>query len=334
MKKRLLEILIIGLFCLFPITTYALESIPITTTIENISNPTNAIITYQIKENGENIKGVQNAPTQIIADFSNQEVVNNTISKETIIDFSNTVFPAAGIYRYGLLQKETNDSHIILSSKMYEIFVEVTLQENGTLIKEVDPLVVDLDEYGKGPIEYLNTTHYTTIKIENRMDGELKEYDKDIYFRYRLSIDGPVGSIYTIMGQEEEVVFDGRIVETTNQYIVKPQEAENYVYIYLKKDQSVTIGWNPSGFGEIPIGIQYKIKKTSAEKWNTYINNQERDERSFITTGDENYCLIVHKRDFDSAVTGLFYNVLPFVLIISIILISTLLIMKWSQKKK
>ena len=214
---------------------------------------------------------------------------------------------------------------------MYEIFVEVTLQPNGTLTKEVNPLVVDLEEFGKGSIEYLNTTSNTSITIENRLEGELKEYDKDIYFKYRISINGSIGDIYTIMGQEEEVIFDGKLVETTNQYTVK--RTDNYMYVYLKEDQRIIIGLNANGFGEIPVGIHYTIKKESGEKWKTTMKSEETDERTFTTTSDGNYCLIVNKRDYDNALTGLFYNSLPYMILIGMILLSIACLMHIEKRR-
>ena len=79
MKKTILFLII--LFAFFPVTIFADESIPLKTTIENINNPSNIVVTYQLKENGENAKGATNVPEFIEADFSGVEVVDNKLIK-------------------------------------------------------------------------------------------------------------------------------------------------------------------------------------------------------------------------------------------------------------
>ena len=90
---------------------------------------------------------------------------------------------------------------------------------------------------------------------------------------------------------------------------------------------------NPNGFGEIPIGVNYKVKKTSGEKWISTINGEVKQEKTFSTSNDDNYCLIVNRRDYDDAVTGLFYNVLPYVLLIGMILFAIVVMIHWKKGK-
>ena len=333
MKKKVFYLIFILMMMIFPYHVKASASIPIKTIIENTNNPINTTITYELKKHFENTPGVGNAPERIVVDFSNVEVVDNKLVKEVLIDFTNTTFPQEGIYRYNVSQKEVSNLSVVPSNLNYEIYVNV-INQNGTLVTEVDPLAMNFEEAGKEAIEFLNTTMFTSITIENRLDGELKELDSTTYFRYKVTINGPEGDHYHIMGQEEEVIYDGKLVETVNEYEVKANQEDNYVYIYLKDNDRITIGTNLNGYGEIPVGIRYKVKKESGEKWLTKINGQEVNEKTFTTSNDNNYCLIVNKRDYDNAVTGLFYNILPYLLMIGFTLFAIFIIHTRFKNKK
>ena len=332
MKRKVLLWIALFFLLLIPNRVFADESIPLRTIIENTNNPINTTITYKLQNYVENPPGAENVPYTIVADFNGVEVVEGKLTKEVLIDFTNTTFPQAGTYRYGLSQTEVSNSTVVPSNLHYEIFVTVT-NVNGTLVKDVDQLAMNFEEYGKEDIEYLNTTMLTSISIENRLDGEMKELDKSTYFRYQITINGPLGDHYHIIGQDEEVIFDGKLVETTNEYIVK-ENNENYVYVYLKDNQRITIGINPNGYGEIPVSIRYKVKKDSGDKWLTKINGQDTKERNFTTSNDDNRVIIVNKRDYDNAVTGLFYNVLPYVLLIGMTVFAIFLMKTKFKKKK
>ena len=199
------------------------------------------------------------------------------------------------------------------------------------MVKEVNPLALNFEEAGKEDILYRNTTNYTYIIIENRLDGELKERDRDTYFRYQISIEAPTGNEFYIIGQDEEVIFNGKLVETSNKYIVG--ENGNDMYVYLKDGQSITIGLNPNGFYEIPIGIRYTIKKSLGDKWLTRMNSELASEKTYTTKSDNNHCVIVNKRDYDSAVTGLFYTTVPFLTLILMVLLGIIVVISFSQKK-
>ena len=86
------KVLFLLLLLLCPLSVFASESIPIKTVIENTNNPIPAIMKYELKPHPENALGVENAPQEIIVDFSNVEVVDNHLEKTVLIDFSNTTF--------------------------------------------------------------------------------------------------------------------------------------------------------------------------------------------------------------------------------------------------
>ena len=106
------------------------------------------------------------------------------------------------------------------------------------------------------------------------------------------------------------------------------------MYIYLKDKQEITIGHNELDFNEIPIDTEYTITKIDSSKWTTTINDKEIDTFTSKINNKKNEVLIINKRDYDDAVTGLIYNIIPFVLIIILMIGSFILFKKIKYKKK
>ena len=328
MKKKILFIIVFLLLC-FPIKVLANDKITLTNKIENISNPINGTITYKIQSQADNPQNVENVPDDIVLSFEGVEVEDNTLTQQIDIDFSNTIFQVPGVYRYGLTQKSTSDSNIKLLTKRYEIYVNVT-QEDGVLKTDVSPLVYDFKEQAKKELDYINTMDYTNITIESKVDGDYKEQDKNTYFKYKIKINGTKGDKYTITGQDDEITYKNQKIETTKEYIVE-EDDNNYVYIYLKDGQKATIGINESEFNEIPKNIECVITEIDGELWETTINEEKTKNKSFKTS-DKNNILIINKRDFDNAVTGLFYKIGPFILLLVISALAVIFITKQKNK--
>ena len=334
MKKKIVILLLLVLYIFLPKSIFALQSIPIKTTIENIRNPIKSTITYKVISNADNGRDILNEPTEVKVNFEEIEVEENTLTQITEIDFSETIYPHAGTYKYGITQKSSDNSNIVLSTAWYEVYVEVTMEEDGSLTKEVSPIAIDLDHWEKEEIEYTNTTRFTNLTLENRVEGDFKEIDKNTYFKYKVVLFGPVGDVYTIQGQDEIIVYDGEKITPTTEYIVEDNENTNFVYLYLKDGQKVTIGTNEEEFNEIPIGTEYIISKINGEKWETTMDDIEQIIKTGRTTEEENICYIVNTRNYDSAITGLFYRIFPFLIIIGVSLITIIILKKLNWKKK
>ena len=331
MKKLLL--VLIALFLFTPKYVYASTTLKITNTLENISNEIDASITYKIMPHAENPTGVTNDISSFELDFTNTPVENNKIVKEDEIDFSNVVYTTPGIYRYGIKQQSISDPNIKENKESYEIYVNVT-SEDGNIVVDVQPLVFDFQELEKKELEFTNEIDFTSLTIEQKLSGEYKEFDKNTYFKYKLTFYSKVNSKYTITGQDEKISYNGEEIETTNEYIVKDTEEENYVYIYLKEGQIVTIGLNELDFNEIPHQTEFVITKVDGEKWTTSINGKEKNTFTSRTTDKENKIVITNSRDYDDAVTGLFYNIFPFMIIIPFIVLDVIVFKKMKLKKK
>ena len=322
MKKKIL--LLIALLLFIPKEVLAEESITLKNTIDKITNPIDSEIIYKIKPHAENQKESENEPDNIKVSFKDIEVEENTLTAETTIDFSNTTYKYPGTYRYGIMQKSTDDESINLVKDTYEIYVTVTQETDGTLKTDVSPLVFDFENLEKDELKFTNTVNYTNMIIENKIKGDYK----DSYIKYKLTLYGKVGSKFTITGQDEEVNYNGEKIITSNEYTIT--EEDNYVYLYLKDSQSVTIGINELEFNEIPLKTEYKLEVEDWEKWDIRIDKQEeRIKRGVL--GEDNHIIITLERTFDSAVTGLFYTIIPFIILIVISIVSIIFIPKMKK---
>ena len=316
MKKKLILLLFICMYIIIPTNTYAATSLKITNKITNIRNSIDSTITYQIKPHTDNPQGVENDLTSYTIDFTDVEVIDNTITKEDEIDFSTVHYTIPGTYRYGIIQESSSDKSIVLEKKRYQIYVMVTKEEDNSIKVDVQPLVFDFKDLEKKELEYTNKLEYTTISLKQNNEGDYKDLDRNTYFKYKLEINSKVGSIYTITGQPEKIIYNDEEIETINEYEVK--EEDNYIYVYLKDGDKITIGLNELEFNEIPKDTEYTITKVNGEKWTTTINGKEIDTITLKTKAKDNEVLIINSRDYDNAVTGLMYNILPFILMILI----------------
>ena len=191
--------------------------------------------------------------------------------------------------------------------------------------------VIDLETGEKTDLKFEHQTVLTYIKIQNQTEGSLSNTGE--YFKYKLSILGNVGDRFKMVGQDSFITFEGRQIRTEDFYEVKEGE-DNFVYIYLKGNQKLTIGLLDGNIKQIPIGTKYKIQKVGARKWNTFINGEEVVETDYLIATEnpeENQITIVNHRDFDVAITGIFINILPFILLIALGVIRNIL---YNKKQK
>lgn len=360
MKKVIICIFLFILFSLIPNKTNALESITLVNEISPITNPTNLKIDYLVMPATENEDGVSGEIDELEVDFTGCSVQNYKIRKEVELDFSKVEYTKPGVYRYIVRQKRLSDTKtFIKSTQIYYIYVDVSKDDEGNNTIEVLDLVYDTEKQEKGDLIFNNETIFTHFEIENKVDGSMREQDREVYFKYKLVIKGEVNHQYNIIGQDKAVYYNGHYIGTDNTYTVKEGE-DNYLYIYLKDGQKVSIGMiveqipynvESSMDGEsysiggdsltkdiiieqIPIDTEMIVYKVDGEKWLTLMNGEEKISKSLIAKDDNNYLLIVNKRDFDSAITGAIYNNYPFVLVIIIICSGGIIFIKNKNIKK
>ena len=330
--KNVIKMSIISLFSFtFISVAHARETIELTTEISDVTNKVNNVFTYEIEPLQDNPQGSTNEPTTMNLEFNNETPdINNKVKKTAYIDFSQANYTKIGDYFYKV--KETNSSNpdtYPLSEQEYTVIVRVT-KRGGVVYKDVVNQALD-NESNKTDILFAHKPQYSYIIIESYTTGNTQNLDE--YFKYKLSIYGNIGDRYFISGQDETVYFEDQKINTTNYYEVK-EGSDNYAYIYLKRNQKVTIGLIcpecvDGGTNQIMVGTKYTLQKLSARKWQTTINNQLNSDYMEFTVGanpEKNLIVIKNEQNYDVAITGLFVNYLPYICLIAFGVISIIVI--------
>ena len=331
-KKILNYIFFITVFCFLSCTSVAADSEKITlvANIDGVSNKISNTFEYKIQpvgdlanSNTENLKNVK-------VSFNNATPNNKSVSSSYDIDFSNVNYTHLGVYEYVITETNSSDKQTFpVSTEKYKIFVEVTVNERDEIKKRVHPQVFDLNADEKTDLVFNHKAKYTYISIQNNITGELAKNNE--YFKYKISISGNLGDIYCISGQDNIVFYKGKRIITTKNYIVKSGD-NNYVYVYLRGNQRVTIGLLDND-PQIPIGAKYELLKMDAGKWETSINGKrEIKTNSLITKNDDNLINIINKKSFVSSVIGVFINILPFIILMSLGISGIFIILKLERK--
>ena len=293
------------------------EKITLTSTIKNITNSANNVYTYKIEPAESNIKDGLTETKYFKVNFENIEAdSSNSVTAHYDIDFSNIEFKQYGLYEYIITEVESSNPEVYpISNAQYKIYVQVVNEDDKT-IKKVAMQATNLQNDEKTKLVYTHVPNNTYIKIAHRVRGNAITPNE--YLLYKISINGNIGDKYNITGQDDTVVFNGKKITTNKIYTVKPGE-ENYCYIYLKEDQTITIGLVGQDLYQIPVGVEYKISSLESRKWKTIIDNVETksiNHKPTLKSGENNLVEIIQEKNFDVALTGIFINILPYLILI------------------
>lgn len=322
MNKRIIFIFIF-IFVLLPVKALAYDtSITLTDQILNTNNTVSNTFTYRITPDSNNKSGVSNEPTEVVVTLNNVKGHNNIVSYDYEIDFSNVHYTNYGIYKYLIEEISSSDmQNYSISNEKYYIYVLY----GSAGITSVYGQAYNVTDNSKSDLIFNHNHNYTNIKITNTTEGKLSKTDE--YFKFKLVINGKVGDRYYIDGQDPIIKFNKKNINTSNYYTVK--DKDNFVYIYLKKDQSITIG-TENNINQIPIGTHYSIQKIGSRSWETtydVINNYTTTDND-----EDNYIIIINRRDYDVAITGVFLDILPFIILIILGIVGLILLRKIGNK--
>lgn len=336
--KNIMKILVfIASIFVYTTNVYARENIQIQAEISNVTNNVTNTFTYNIESFDTNPTGATNEPKTINLKLDNVSPdTNNKVNGIINIDFSNTNYTKTGDYYYKITEAaSSNESTFPISKQEYTIIVRVS-KTNDVMSKNVISQAIDYN-FEKSDIVFTHNALFSYITIEAYADGIAQNLDQ--YFKYKISIYGNVGDRYYIHGQDSIVYFEDKKIYTTNYYEVKPGD-DNYVYIYLKRNQKVTIGLIcpeciEGSINQIMVGTKYSIEKISANNWNTTVNNDKELNYLELTVGenpDDNVLIINNEKSLDLVFDRLFLNYFPFIILIIFAVIG-IIIIKYLNKR-
>lgn len=304
--------------------TFAKENIVLTTSIDNVSN--NITNTFKYKIEPIEYTGAENEPKEITASFYSVKPNNHNVTIKNYIDFSNTLFPNLGVYEYYVSEISSDDSITFpTSNQKYKIIVEVSLDKDNNKIKKVFSQAIDLDNNEKTDLTFSHSGRYSFITIENSVNGKMTS--ENDYFKYEVSIFGNIDDEYIINGQDETVYFEGKKINTTKVCKVRDKKC----YIYLKGNQTVTIGKN-GDILQIPIGAKYTITMIDTRKIDTKINGKDISKVDYLITDKGDNVISIDNNIEFVTVRWIFINIFPYIILISLSIIGIILIIKTRKK--
>ncbi len=350
MKKKLFLFLflniILGMFYMIPVSALENHIVKITATIDGVKDPMNETFHYRLRSDGNNPDVPMGLPSEAEITLSGTPV-NEKLSGTTTLDFSRTVFTKVGTYVFELIEdRSSNEQDYPRSQKVYKIYVDVRTVGGKMEIQALEQ-GLNTSKNQKEDIVFEHAPFLSYIVINTDLSGPNAFWnDRGVYFKYRVTIEGPPGRVYTILGQDTKVTFDGKSVTPDQTYTIRgdgslyldknaPQLRRimaggdtNYVDIYMKESQTVTIGYDGKN-GQIPVGTNYRIYKMEALKWDTHVDGKHATASSVKTVSinpRENATVFVHSRDIDIPITGLFIDHWPILLLLAITILGIVFI--------
>ena len=333
-KKISLKILLTFIMIIsFNSEVFADTSINVHKYVSNVSDINNTFY-YDIIPSNENPDSV----TGLVSNFEivfdeNTEISNVTAHKEYTIDFSDVVFDKVGVYKFKVIERESENEKVYpRDTNTYIVLVNVTHDVNSDneptndLLVDVNPLAIHEESNSKSEVRF-DTNPHTYLSLSKRVTGDMADSEK--YFKFKIKITGGDYSAdgIKIVGQDEVINYEGQTINTISTY---DSNIDNYVY--LKHGQKITIG-NDTENNKYLLsgGTMFTIEEEGAQEYITYINGDRKDHKSItlnaVSNIDKNEAKYVNNYE-STALTGVFVRIVPFVVLLIISIGSFILVNK------
>lgn len=341
-------------------------SLTITRTVNGVTNPVTNTFTYTITADSHNptdtnggtnpVPTVNGMPATQTLTFTNVTPnASNVATQTATLDLSGVTFNELGDYKFVVTETASSDAttYPVDSTNSYEIGISVRNEtSDGTDGKPVGTptgnLVVTL-EYAKDlstgtkldplNLNFVSASVHTYIEISKNVTGDAARRDE--YFPFEITLN------HTNVRQGDKIsvgVTNGTYYTTGNQYSTETVDANKKITVYAKHDQTIVIGKDANNVCQLPVGTQYTIAESNyspLEPYTTTIDGDADDDKTITKTtvavGDTNFNTANKTAYVNNSVlpalTGIFINVAPFVLLIAIAFIGIVLIKKSSKKE-
>ena len=321
----------------------------ITREVRGVANNVNNTFTYQVQA-GDNNPGIVTTDGTTPFDYTNVNIVFSSVAPVSgvatqtgTIDLSTLQFNEVGDYEFIVEEVESQyDSLYPLDdSNNYSVYVSVRYEVDGNNVPTGNKIATLVTQALLSPDEndqrtkvasmlFYSSPNLTYITLSNGVTGNLAE--KDQYFAFRVVLPGNNGDTYTILGDHS---VNGTTTVDRSVYTVSNEPTT----IYLKHGQSITIGLSDGGAYEIPVGETYTITELGAQEYSTYIDGGSSNAKTLTKTtvdpadqdfNTNNTCSFVNNYQSD-VLTGIFINILPFIILISLAIVGIYINKRLSQ---
>ena len=297
------------------------KTLTITREVRNVTNPVTNTFSYTVTADQNNPAAVTGLPaakaTTVVFTNTNPDA-NHVATATGTLDLSNVTFTKLGDYKFIVTETASTDSTTYpLDDSEYYVYVSVrnVLDANNTPTGEFEATLVEQakkDDVGnKMDLLYVSSSVHTYIEISKAVKGNMADIDE--YFAFTVNIPGATGDVYKIVGDHST---DGTTTVDTSNYVVGTTTT-----IYLKHGQTVRIGDDGTNY-QIPIGSEVTVTETGATDYTTTVNGTSgkgTGQKTLVATtaqdfSTENTYNFINEKT-EATLTGMFINILPFVIL-------------------
>ncbi len=305
------------------------RTVPITRNVTGVTNKVNNTFGYTITPdttyNGD--KTVTNYPTTLSIPFTNVTPTSGTATQTVNLDFAGTTFSAVGDYRFKIKEtSSTDENQYPKDTAEYYLYVSVRYaDDNGTMVATVATQGIknstnDENNGGtKTAVVFTSQAQLTYITISKTVTGNMGDRNK--YFEVPVTITGATGETYTVSGGSFQ--NNPTTVASGTQATIK-----------IKHGETITIG-KSGDIKQIPIGADYTVAENAETNYTTQIDaaNQSSVSKETVSNPASNHTSIVNNYEL-SVLTGVFFSIMPYIILALFVLLLLLLVKRSSKRKE
>ena len=298
--------------------TSDLKGINITKNVTNATSDVNVTFYYNISEvRDENPEGIDGINESFSIVFDNVKPNFGHVAQAIdMLDLSSLTFSKVGDYYLKICEiRSSNETVYPHEDKCYYPLVMVRNELNnntptGNLVATLLSSVWDGENKTDAVFE---TRTMSFITVNKKVTGDMS--DKEEYFKFKITIDSDDLENIVIKNQDPVIIYNGEEVITSSTY-----DSNNDNYIYLKHNQSITIGEDDNY--QIPSGLSYTIEELDSENYQTYINESTTDNKLLevdMLSNIENENVNTFVNNYESVTfTGVVSNIAPYLILLLI----------------
>ena len=343
----LVAILTIGLFISTvnaSVTIGASDSnrtVTITRNVNEVTNNVTNTFTYTIAFDsaygaGANGGTASGFPTSTTVAFNNVAPLSGTATQTGTVDFAGTTFTKVGDYRFTLNETgSTSSTQYPLDNTTYYLYVSVRYAAGDTDGTQMVATVAGsgisdssndenhaTDPGTKEAVVFESDSVFTNISITKTVTGNMG--DKSHYFTVNVTIPG--SGTYLVSGGQ----YGTPATSTTT------VTAGTATALQIKHGETLTIGLASDGTtNQVPIGVSYTVAETTEQGYTTTIDTVEQSSttKTSVQAAASNATAIVNRYEV-ATLTGVFLNIMPYVVMAIAVIILIALIRRSSKNKK
>ena len=338
------------------------KTLTITRTIGNVTNPVINTFDYEIElVSKPTTAAITGLPTTIgetmtledLISFDGSESYSTGNVVETgALNLASATFNEVGDYIFKVTESASQyETTYPRDTKEYYFYISVRNKvvdnvPTGELEVKLAPHVGE--NAGDGltkteNLDYTSDSQHTYIELTKNVTGN--NANKHKYFPFEITFTNDNIQV----GDKLYVSIDGGSYYTTgNQYVTV--EAGKKITVYAKHGETITIGKTADELCQLPIGTTYTIEEKNYDNTESYTTTIDgtttaktvtKTTVEVATAGDQtsvdafetnNTTEYVNNREA-SVLTGLFINIMPFVLLVAVAFVGIILIKKSSKKE-